>query len=366
MGGRAPELLHNSLMTHFLDSLLLFEEIGIELVAEREAELNKLRLDLRQRLLAEVAVLEHISFRLGSELTDRRDVRVVEAVRSTDAQFDLVDGHIQQLAQMFTLVGVLLLVVLELKRTVITGRADENVEMAAHDGGCRLKRLLRLNAAIGPDIENELFVVGALTDTGVLHEEVDARHRREDGVDRNAADLLIRPLVAFGKAEAATRTDIALHFDGAVDIKRADLLARIEHLDVVRLGEIAGGDDARPLGLERNRLRFARIRLEQNALEVEDDIGHILRAALDRAELVIHAANLHGRDCRAFDRRKKDATERVADRACIADFERFRDETGVCRGSRRLVLLDGLRHFEAAETDRHMLPPLKRLKHETD
>ena len=164
-------------------------------------------------------------------------------------------------------------------------------------------------------------------------------------------------LVAVGEAEAAPCADVALHLDGAVDVERADLLAGIEHLDVVLGREVAGGHGAGPLGLERDGLGVARIGLEQDALEVEDDVGDILGATLDRAELVIHALDLDRRNGGALDGREQDAAKRVADRARIADFERFRRETGVRRGRRGFVLLDALRHFEAAQTDRHWLPP---------
>ena len=71
------------------------EQIGVELVAEAQAQLDELRLDLGKRLLAEVAVLEHVGLGLRRELANGRDVRVVEAVRRADAELDLVDGHVE-------------------------------------------------------------------------------------------------------------------------------------------------------------------------------------------------------------------------------------------------------------------------------
>jgi hypothetical protein len=67
--------------------------------AEAEAELDELVLDLVERLLAEVAVLEHLRLGLHGELADGGDVGVVEAVGGAHREFDLVDRHVEQLLE---------------------------------------------------------------------------------------------------------------------------------------------------------------------------------------------------------------------------------------------------------------------------
>src|SRR5690606_23413036 len=76
------------------------EEALVELHAKRQAERLELVLDLVERLLAEVAVLEHLLLALHGELADGGDVGVVEAVRGADRKLDLVDAHVEQLAQL--------------------------------------------------------------------------------------------------------------------------------------------------------------------------------------------------------------------------------------------------------------------------
>ena len=46
--------------------------------------------------------------------------------------------------------------------------------MAAKDSARGLEGVFRLDAAVGPDVENELLVVGALTDTGVPGEKIES------------------------------------------------------------------------------------------------------------------------------------------------------------------------------------------------
>ena len=164
-----------------------------------------------------------------------------------------------------------------------------------HENQARgLQSFLRVYTAIRPDIENEFLVVGALTDTGVLDQEIHACYRRKDRVDGYTANLLIWLLVSIGKAESATSANLAFHFDFAIDIESANLLCGIENLDGIGFGEISGGHNARSLGLQRNNLRFAICWLEKNSLQVEDDVGDIFRTAANSRKLMAHTRDFHG------------------------------------------------------------------------
>ena len=266
--------------------------------------------------------------------------------------FALLRQFAAELAQALALVGALLVVGIELERFVVRV-VDKHVEMAAQHGGGGLQRVVRRHAAVGPDIQHELFVVRALADARVLHEEVDAGDGREDRINRYAADLLVWQLVAFGEAEATADAELAVDLEHAVRLQRADLLAGIQHFDGILLREVAGIDGARAFFLEMQRRRFARKRLQQDALEVEDDVGDIFRATLDRGEFVAHAGDPHARNGASLDGRKEHATERVSDRARIADFKRLGDEAGIRSCGSVLVLADAARHFKTAQTDGH-------------
>ena len=58
---------------------------------------------------------------------------------------------------------------------------------------------------------------------------------------------------------------------------------------------------------------FAVRRLEDDFLQVEDDVGHVLDDVADGRELVERAFDADRRDRRALERREEDAAERVAD-----------------------------------------------------
>ncbi len=81
----------------------------------------------------------------------------------------------------------------------------------------------------------------------------------------------------------------------------------------------AGGAEVQPLG----PLAF---HLERDLLHVEDDVGHVLAHAGQRAELVQHAVDLDRGDGRALQRAQEHAAQRVAESHSEAALERLGDE----------------------------------------
>jgi hypothetical protein len=71
------------------------------------------------------------------------------------------------------------------------------------------------------------------------------------------------------------------------------------------------------------------VQLERNLLQVQDDVGRVLYNAGDRLELVQHALDANGGDSSAFDRRKKGAAKRVADRRTEATLKRLSGKLAV-------------------------------------
>src|SRR5689334_14851768 len=64
------------------------DQAGIEFHSEAEAELLQLVLDLVERFLAEIAILEHLGFGLLRELTNGGDVGVVQAIGRANTELD--------------------------------------------------------------------------------------------------------------------------------------------------------------------------------------------------------------------------------------------------------------------------------------
>ena len=220
--------------------------------------------------------------------------------------------------------------------------------MRADDACGGRERGVGRDAAIGPHVEDELLVVGAVADALGLDLEVDAGDGREDAVDRYDADLLILALVPFCRMEAVAQRDLRLKIEGDAVSDGGDLQIRVDDLDGVLLLEVAGGDHAWTLAMDGDALRNGAGDLDEDLLEGDDDVRDILGDALDRHELVARALELDGRDRDALDRGEEHAAEGVADRLRVAALEGLGREAGVGGRGGSLVLHDAFRHYELA------------------
>ena len=86
--------------------------------------------------------------------------------------------------------------------------------------------------AVRGDVEGQLVVVGALTDAGRLDLVGDAADRREDGVDRDDADRVLRPTVQLGRNVAAAAADRERDLEPPLVGEVRDLELRVEDLEI--------------------------------------------------------------------------------------------------------------------------------------
>ena len=90
--------------------------------------------------------------------------------------------------------------------------------------------------------------------------------------------------------------------------------------------DVAGGDGTFFIGLETNRLLLVGVGLDDDLLDVENDVRHVLDDARDGGELVIGALDADGGDGTAFETGQEDATKAVADGPTVAALERLDEE----------------------------------------
>src|SRR6202035_2273990 len=185
-------------------------------------------------------------------------------------------------------------------------------------------RLVRLDGAVGPDFEDQLVPVGFLADTGLLDQEIRLDDRAENRVDRDDADWLALFLVALGGHVALTALDREFHPQAAlVRIQRTDIQLRVDDLDV------AGGLDVRrldffgPGDVQRESHRIVRVRNQVQALEIENDLRHVLFDVRNRREFVRDAFDRDGRHGGAFQRAQQHPAQRVAQGGAEPGLERL-------------------------------------------
>src|SRR3954465_7227758 len=183
---------------------------------------------------------------------------------------------------------------------------------------------VRRGGAVGLDVEGGLVVVGALADARRLDRVRDAAHGREDRVDRDDADGLVGRLVVLGGAVAAAAADREVQLELRPLVERGDVDVRVEDLDARGQIDVLGGDvtgardDQRRLDLGRVGVHAA-----DDALEVEDDVGHVLGHTLDRGELVRDALDADAGHGGAGQRAEAHAAQGGAEGVAEAAVERL-------------------------------------------
>ena len=117
--------------------------------------------DLFEGLPSEVLGLQHLGFRLLSELTDVPDVRVLETVCRAHAQLQLINRSVEVRVQRRLDLDLLLL------GLDVFIEVDKDLDLVLDNLGRQGDRVLRKNRAIGPDLKRQLVVVCTLADTRV-------------------------------------------------------------------------------------------------------------------------------------------------------------------------------------------------------
>src|SRR4051794_22894142 len=287
--------------------------------------------DLVDRLLAEVRDRVELALGLRDEVADGLDAGPLEAVVRADAELELLDEDVVHRARLAATASVDLrqAVALELAGGAVAQlldpvRVGEDRELLDEDLGGLAHRGLRLDGAVGLDVERQLVVVGALSDARLLDRVRDAAHGREDRVDGDDADRLVGRLVVLGRAVAAAAADREVQLELGLLVERGDVDVRVEDLDACGQVDVLGGDvtGARD---DQRRLDLGRVGVHpvDDALEVQDDVGDVFRDALDRRELMGDALDPHAGDGGAGERAEQHAAQRVAERVAEAAVERL-------------------------------------------
>src|SRR5581483_7158347 len=292
---------------------------------EAQAVLGEGLLDLLDRLLAEVRDRGELVLGLRDEVADRLDPDALEAVVRADAELELLDREVLHPARepglgadAVTGGDRLLAEALDL---VDVG---EDRELADEDLGRLGERVLRIDRPVGGDVEHQLVVIRPLPDARSLDRVRNAAHGREDRVDRDDADRVLRAAIELGGHVAAAASDRQRQLQAAAVREVRDLELRIEDLELRWSLDVGCGDDARPL-LRDVHLDLRRVAVEagDEILEVENDVGDVLADARQRRELVRSPLDLDRGDRSALERGEQHAAQRVSERVTEAAVERL-------------------------------------------
>src|SRR5665647_2028660 len=308
--------------------IALLEASAAVVAAEIEPVLLERLFDLFDRLLAEVRDRGELVLRLHDEVADRLDADALQAVVRADAELELLDREVlHPVGERGLGAGALAGDRRRLAEALHLLDVREDRELADQDLGSLAERVLRVDRAVGRDVERELVVVGALTDAGGLDLVGDAAHGREDRVDRDHADGVLRAAVELGGHVAPAAPDRQRHLQPAAVGQVGDLELRVEDLELGRSLDVLRRDDAGALRSDVHLdLRGVAVQARDEVLQVENDVGHVLAHARERGELVRGPLNLHRGDSGALQRGEQHASQRVTERVSEAAVERLDDE----------------------------------------
>ncbi|OPZ72565.1 MAG: hypothetical protein BWY83_00592 [bacterium ADurb.Bin478] len=159
--------------------------------------------------------------------------------------------------------------------------------MIAQQFAGKAEGVVRGNAAVGGDLQDQAFVIDLLPDAGGLDVIGHADDGGENRIDRDRAQGHIRLLVLFSRHIAAAAADAQLHGEIGVGVEGRDIKIGVEHFKIGRLAlDVGGGDDFGSLERNQNPIRPFVDQFQSNLFEVEHDFGHIFFHARDCAELV--------------------------------------------------------------------------------
>ena len=207
---------------------------------------------------------------------------------------------------------------------MLTVGVGEDLQPVDEDLGGLAQGLFGGDRAVGHDVDDELVVVGALADAGALDDVGHALDGAEDGVDRHDADDGFGPLVAVGRHVAGAASDGKGHLDRAAARQRGDVMVGVEDLELGRDVDV-GRDDLARLVFDQADLDLVGLTVQaaDDALEVEDDVGHVLFEARQGGELVRDPFDLDRAHGRPFERRQEDTPQRGAEGVPKAPIERL-------------------------------------------
>ena len=197
--------------------------------------------------------------------------------------------------------------------------------MVQQDAGTQGHGVPGGDGAVGPDLQGQLVVVGGVSHAGVLHGVVDLAHRGVHRVHGNDADDRLSVLVPVGGDVATALGQGQLHVQSGIGAQSGDVMLRVENLHIAVGLDVTSRHDPLTGGLDIDGFDPFAVQLGDDALDVQNDLGHVLLHPGDGGELVLDAGDFHRGHCGAGQRGQKNAAQGVANGGAVAPLQRLYD-----------------------------------------
>ena len=211
----------------------------------------------------------------------------------------------------------------------LIGQIHEQLEMAVQNLRRGADGFIRLDAAVGPDLEGQAIVIGLLTNAGVFDGIVHLADRRKDGIRRDDPDGRIGILVVRCAHIAAALFQGQVHDEIGVLVEGGDVQIAVHNLDLIVHREGGRSQLTGTLDVDRHRLGTIAIQLSGKLFQVEDDLCNVLFHAGNGGKLMLDALNADAGNGNARQRAQQHATQGISQRLAKAMLKRLYDKLAV-------------------------------------
>src|SRR5262249_27247068 len=157
----------------------------------------------------------------------------------------------------------------------------------------------------------------------ILDFVLDTHHGRKARIDGNNADLAFFLNVFIRGTVASAVLNCHLHHERHIVGQSRDDVLGVNDMNI-RVGDDVGAlDHALVVPLNTDGARRITVVFDNQALDVEDDVGHVLDDAGNGADLVLYALDFDTGDRAAFEAGQQHAAQAVADRDAETALERL-------------------------------------------
>jgi hypothetical protein len=218
--------------------------------------------------------------------------------------------------------------------------------VVAEDAGAQGNSVPGIDGPVSPHLQRQLVIVGGVTHAGVFHRIVDLAHGGVDGVHGDQTNDGLGGLVPVGGDIAAAVGQGQLHGQSGVGAQGGNMQIRIQDLHIgVRL-DIAGRHNALAGGLDMDGLGLLAVELGNDALDIEDDLGHVLLHTRNGGKLMLDTGDLDGGHRGAGQRGQQDSAQGVAQGGAVAALQGLHHILAVGAVARNFLTFDaGLLDF---------------------
>ena len=255
---------------------------------------------------------------LADQVSHSVDVGALQAVEATDGQIQLVDSHGQ--LGIGTVGDLLNHSAAAADRA---GQPGEHGQMVGKDLGAQRNSVLGGDGGIGPDLEGQLIEVGLIADTSGLHRVIHLFDRRIDGVNRNHTNHGLGGLIPIRGNITATLRQGDLHIKCGIFTQSADVQLRVQDLDLAIGLNVAGSNFTGTHSVDVHSLDTGAVQLHDHALNVQNDLSHVLGNTGDGGELMLNAGDLDRSSGVAGQTAQQNAAQGVAQSHAVATLQRL-------------------------------------------